>query len=290
MKIAVLGASGKSGALVVARLCEAGHQVTVISRDPAGLQGLDTRIQVSQGDLNDVVAMTAVLASAVRVISVAHAKFTKDLLAALPGDCSVVLTGSVRKYTRLVDPAADDVRAGEAAFLDWLANGGAGVMVHPSMIYGAVGDRNIGRILGLIRRWPRILPLVLPLPGGGRNTVQPIFADDFSDAIVAAATATDPLPSRIDIVGPVAIPYATMVRECAGALGRRAFILPVPVWAFVVLSKIVRLVGIHLPFTAQEFARGAEDKRFDPAPMIKSLGVTPRSFAQGVRDKIAREG
>jgi len=50
------------------------------------------------------------------------------------------------------------------------------------------------------------------------------------------------------------------------------------------------LVGIRLPFTAQEFARGVEDKRFDPAPMIKALGVTPRTFAQGVRDKIFREG
>ena len=290
MKIAILGASGKSGALVVARLCEAGHHVTAISRDPARLKGLDTRAQVARGDLTDVAGMTAVLASADRVISVAHAKFTEDLLAALPGDCAVVLTGSVRKYTGLVDPAADDVRAGEAAFLNWLADSGTGVMVHPSMIYGAVGDRNVGRILDLIRRWPRIFPLVLPLSGGGKNTVQPVFADDFADAVVAAATAIDSLPPTIDIVGPVAIPYRTMVRECAGALGRRAFIIPVPVRALVVLANVAGLVGIRLPFTAQEFARGVEDKRFDPAPMIKALGVTPRTFAQGVRDKIVREG
>jgi len=81
-----------------------------------------------------------------------------------------------------------------------------------------------------------------------------------------------------------------MVRECAGALGRRAFIIPVPVGALVVLANVAGLVGIRLPFTAQEFARGVEDKRFDPAPMIKALGVTPRTFAQGVRDKIVREG
>jgi nucleoside-diphosphate-sugar epimerase len=290
MKIVILGASGKSGALVVARLCETGHQVTAVSRDPARLKGLDTRAQVAKGDLTDVAAMTAVLATADRVISVAHARFTGDLVAALPGDCAVVLTGSVRKYTQLIDPAADEVRAAEAAFLEWLADGGTGVMVHPSMIYGAVGDRNVGRILRLIRRWPRMLPVVLPLPEGGRNTVQPVFADDFADAVVAAATSSDPLPPTIDIVGPVAIPYSTLVGECARALGRRAFIVPVPVWALVVLAKVAGLLGIRLPFTAAEFARGVEDKRFDPAPMIKTLGVTPRSFAQGVRDKIAREG
>ncbi|MBT3397215.1 MAG: NAD(P)H-binding protein, partial [Alphaproteobacteria bacterium] len=207
MKIAVIGASGKSGNLVVARLCDDDHKVTAISRDPARLAGLDPRAQTATGDLTDVPAMTAVLATADRVINLAHARFTEDLLAALPRGSSVVLTGSVRKYTRLVDPAADDVRAGEAAFLGWLKGGGNGVMVHPSMIYGAAGDRNVGRILGVMGRWPRILPMVLPLPGGGRNTVQPVFADDFADAVVAAATATDLLPPTVDIVGPAPIRY-----------------------------------------------------------------------------------
>jgi len=290
MKIAVIGASGKSGALVVARLCKGGHQVTVISRDPARLTGIDPRAQTATGDLTDVPAMTAVLATADRVINLAHARFTGKLLAAMPRGSSVVLTGSVRKYTQLVDPAAGDVRTGEAVFLRWLADGGTGIMVHPSMIYGAAGDRNVGRILGVMGRWPGILPMVLPLPGGGRNTVQPVFADDFADAVVAAVTATDPLPPTIDIVGPVPIPYSTLVGECARALGRRAIILPVPVWALVALAKIAGLVGIRLPFTGAEFARGTEDKRFDPAPMIQALGVTPRTFAQGVRDKVAREG
>jgi nucleoside-diphosphate-sugar epimerase len=290
MRIAVFGASGKSGALVVSRLCDRGHDVVALSRDPARRELPDSRAKTATADLTDSPGMAAVLAGIDRVVSLAHARFTEGLLVALPATCSgVVLTGSVRLYTQLTDDAADDVRAGEEAFLRWRKSGGLGVMLHPSMIYGAAGDRNVGRILAVIRRWPRALPLVLPLPGGGRHTVQPVFADDFADAVAVAASATGTLPATLDIVGPEAISYAAMVRECAAALGRRATIVPAPVWAFGAAANVLGMVGIHLPFTSQEFARGAENKAFDPGPMTKTLGVFPRAFGQGVREKIARE-
>ena len=290
MRIAVFGAGGKSGALVVSRLCDKGHHVVALSRDPARLEQPDSRAQTATADLTDSAGLAAVLADADRVVSLAHARFTGDLLAALPAACSgVVLTGSVRIYTQLTDAAADDVRAGEKAFLRWRESGGPGVMLHPSMIYGAAGDRNVGRMLAAIRRWPTALPLVLPLPGGGRHTVQPVFADDFADAVSVAASATGTLPATLDVVGPEAISYAAMVRECAAALGRRATIVAAPVWAFGAAEKILGMVGFRLPITSQEFARGAENKAFDPGPMTKALGVFPRTFGQGVRDKLARE-
>lgn len=289
MRIAVIGASGRSGGLVIDRLGALRHEVIAISRDPARLAGLRGRAEVRVADLQSRSTVTAALTGADRVISLAHARFTADLLLALPETCSgVVLTGSVRKYTRLADSAADTVRAGEAAFLAYREAGAAGVMLHPSMIYGAPGDRNVGRILGLIQRWPKALPLVLPLPGGGRHTVQPVFADDFADAVAAAVIATGPLPATVDIVGPEPIRYADMVRECAKAVGRTARILPAPLWALTGLAKSSSAVGIRLPFSPAELARGAEDKRFDPTPMGAALGVIPRPFSQGVRDKLER--
>ena len=290
MRIAVFGASGKSGALVVSRLCDRGHHVVALSRDPGHREQPDSRAETATADLTDSAQLAAVLADIDRVVSLAHARFTADLLAVLPAACSgIVLTGSVRIYSQLTDAAAADVRAGEEAFLRWRKSGGLGVMLHSSMIYGTAGDRNVGRILAVIRRWPRPLPLVLPLPDGGRHTVQPVFADDFADAVAVAASAPGTLPATLDVVGPEAISYAAMVRECAAALGRRATIVPAPVWAFGAAAKVLAMVGIRLPFTSEEFARGAEDKAFDPGPMTKALGVVPRTFGQGVRDKIARE-
>ncbi len=289
MKIAVIGASGKSGGLVVDRLYALKHEVIAISRDPARLAGLQGRAEIRVADLQIQSTVTAALAGTQRVINLAHARFTQNLLRGLPDGCAgVVLTGSVRKYTRLEDTAADAVRTAEAAFLAYRDAGGVGVMLHPSMIYGAPGDRNVGRILRLIRRWPKVLPLVLPLPGGGGHTVQPVFADDFADAVVAAVSAPGGLPATVDIVGPEPIRYADMVRECARALGRTARIVPAPLWALSGLAKFSSAVGIRLPFSPEEFARGTEDKRFDPGSMIATLSVIPRPFAQGVRDKLER--
>ncbi len=50
-------------------------------------------------------------------MSLVHAGHAATVLDSLPGSCRrVVLTGSVRRYSRLPDAAADAVRDGAAAF------------------------------------------------------------------------------------------------------------------------------------------------------------------------------
>ena len=52
---------------------------------------------------------------------------------------------------------------------------------------------------------------------------------------------------------------------------------------------VAQAAGVRLPFKPAELRRATESKRFDPAPMQRRLGVTPRSFEDGVREKLARE-
>jgi nucleoside-diphosphate-sugar epimerase len=199
-----------------------------------------------------------------------------------------VLTGSVRRSTTLFDAAADGVRRGEAAFRAWVGKGGRGTMLHPSMIYGAPDDRNIGRLLRFVRRWPRALPLLVPLPGGGRHTVQPVYFEDFVAALAAAVTPSAALPLDVEVVGPEPMPYRDVVRACADALGRRATIVPVPLTLLAAAARIATALGLQVPFTVAELRRGTEAKRFAVGPMRTHLGVTPRPFADGVREKVAR--
>ena len=81
------------------------------------------------------------------------------VIEAAPPDARLVLLGSTRKFTRWPDAHGNGVLAGEAAFL---ASGRAGVMLHPTMIYGAQGEDNVQRLAALLRRVP-----IVPLPGGG---------------------------------------------------------------------------------------------------------------------------
>jgi nucleoside-diphosphate-sugar epimerase len=284
--VALLGASGKTGRYVAARLVRDGHRVVAVGRSAERLSRIEATVEARIADLEDAASVRAALADAETVVSLAHARFAAAVLGALPPACRrVVLTGSTRKFTRLPDPAADAVRAGEAAFL---ASGRPGVMLHPSMIYGAPDDRNVNRLLRLFRRWPRFLPVVVPLPDGGRPLVQPVFVDDVVEAFAAAVARPDPTGASIVVAGPDAIPYAEFVRACAAAVGRRARILPVPSALPIGVARLMAAVGLRPPFGAAELRRAAETKRFDIAPLRDRLGVAPRPFAEGLRLKLER--
>ena len=279
--IAILGATGKTGRYLVTRLCDEGHDVTAIGRSAARLAAIDPRARAAIADIDDPATLGAALAGADAIVSCAHARFTEAVLAVLPASCQrLVLTGSTRCFSSLPDPAADMVRAGEAAFL---ASGVKGVMLHPSMIYGAPDDRNVNRLLRLVRCYT-----VIPLPNGGRHLVQPVFVDDVVAALAAAITRPEAPGPSIVVAGPAPISYADMLRACAAALDRRVTILPVPTALLSAGARTAAAMGIKIPFDAAEIRRAAEDKRFDVGPLASRLGVTPRPFDEGLHLKLER--
>ena len=288
MNVAILGATSKTGRYVVPALCDRGHAVVAIGRDAARLAALDRRARTVRADITKAEELRAALSGADCVASLAHARHTAEVLAALPANCRrIVLTGSLRKLTALPDPAADAVRAGEALFL---AAQRPGVMLHPSMIYGAPEDRNINRILGLLRRFPQWLPIPLPLPDGGRHTVQPVFVDDVVAAMVAAIEMPGADTLSIAVAGPRPITYRDMVETCAAALGRRVLVIPVPLPALSAAARAFAAAGLRPPFDAAELTRATEDKSYDISALIERLGVTPRPFAEGLGTALARRG
>jgi nucleoside-diphosphate-sugar epimerase len=285
MKIALLGATSKTGRYVVPVLCDHGHAVTAIGRDPTKLGSLDRRARTMQADITDAASLRTALADAECVASLAHARNAAEILAALPDGCRVVLTGSVRKFTQLDDPAADAVRDGEAKLL---ASGRTGVMLHPSMIYGAPEERNVNRILDLFARFPSGLPIPVPLPDGGRHTVQPVFVDDMVAAMVAAIEKPEADGAPIVVAGPRPITYREMVERCAAALGRRVVVLPFPLSLIKSGLGIASRIGLKMPFSALELTRATENKAFDVSPLAQRLGVQPRAFEDGLAAVLAR--
>ncbi len=276
----VIGATGKTGRLLVARLLSQGHQVIAVGRDAgrlAGLSGARTRV----ADLEDPSALRAALEGGTIVIGCAHARFIPAILAAAPETLTrLVLLGSTRKFSRIPDAGAQAVRRGEAAFLD---SGLPGVILHPTMIYGAEGENNVGRMIAAVGAFP-----VLPLPGGGRALVQPIHVDDVVEAIVAAATLPGAPGAPIVIAGPTPMAVADMVRACARAVGRRVVIVPVPAGLAVAAARLTALLPERLRVSPDEVRRLAEDKAFDTEGMRARLGVSPVDFETGLARSLRR--
>ena len=132
----VIGASGRSGLTLSRGLLTDGHALVPVVRDLAKWHATGLAGEPRQADLRQPDALAAALEGAVRIVSCAHARHTAAILAAAPPSARLVLLGSTRKFTRWPDAHGNGVLAGEAALL---ASGRSGVMLHPTMIYGAQG-------------------------------------------------------------------------------------------------------------------------------------------------------
>jgi len=264
--IALVGASGRSGAALARSLS---RPFRAVVRDAGKWRALGIPSELRVADLHDPEALCGALAGARLVVSCAHARHAPALLAAT--DAPLVLLGSTRRYSRWPDAHGDGVRLGEAALI---AAGRPGMILHPTMIYGAQGENNVRRLAGLMRRLP-----VLPLPGGGRSLVQPIHQDDVTRCLLAAIELSHTMPRALTIAGPEALTYRNLCAAIARAAGLRPRpVLPVPARLLMALSPLIRpRIG------PDEIRRLTEDKAFDIAPMRETLGVTPIPLAEGLR-------
>jgi len=259
--IIVIGASGRTGRALMQALPDA----TPMVRHPAKYPG--ARV----ADITDAAALRAALAGATRIISTAHARHAAAIIAAAPPDARFVFLGSTRRFSRWPDAHGDGVRAGEAAFL---ASRRAGVMLHPTMIYGAQGEDNVQRLAALMRRLP-----VLPLPGGGAALVQPIHQSDVTACVLAALEHGQ---GAITIAGPEPLAYAAFcaaVARAAGLSPRR--VVPIPAALLIAASPLSLLPGLPRIRPA-EIRRLTENKAFDITEMRQVLGVSPVPLPEGL--------
>lgn len=187
----------------------------------------------------------------------------------------MVLLGSTRKFTHWPDAHGNGVIAGETALL---ASGRSGVMLHPTMIYGAQGEDNVQRLAKLMRKLP-----VLLLPGGGKFLVQPIHQSDVTRCIRAALDQPWPQPRSLVIAGPEPMAYADFARAVgvAAGLGRR-WILPFPAGPMIFAARMAQHASRNPPVRPDEIRRLMEDKAFDIADMRQILGVEPIALAKGL--------
>ncbi len=268
----MLAAGGKSGAIAAEALLEAGFAVRAIVRDRNRASGAPARAELV------VAADAAAQAKACRgvssLVSCAPAEGTLALLAALqPPLPHCVLLGSTRRYTAFPDARAQSVIALEHAFG---ALGSPGVLLYPTMIYGARGENNVQRIAALCRFG------IVPLPAGGRSLIQPVHTKDLAAAIVAAVTRRTVSAQPLVIAGPEPLPYAAFVRAVARAAGRKVRVLGVPLQVAFALGALTAVVPGLPKVTRAEIRRLVEDKDFDISPARDLLGFSPMSLDAGL--------
>lgn len=208
-----------------------------------------------------------------KVVSCAHARYTDSILKACEPGTPIVLTGSTWRFSKVPNPAADEVRAAERLFL---ASGHPGVMLHSTMIYGGCQERNVQRLLSLLKRFP-----IIPIPGGGRQLVRPIYIDDLVECIFRAVQKVWDAPRVFAVAGP-AITWRDMAAACAQAKGLRTVFVTIPTPPAIALLEFLRLMGVGAP-SPDILRRFSESAEFSTEEMTWLLGVDARPFEEGIK-------
>jgi nucleoside-diphosphate-sugar epimerase len=269
VQVHVIGATGRSGRALCRSLMADRIAVVPVVRNAAKCPG--ARI----ADITDTPRLRDALRDATHIVSTAHARYAGAVIDAAAPSAQLTFLGSTRKFTRWPDAHGSGVIAGEAAFL---ASGRNGVMLHPTMIYGAQGEDNVQRLAALLRRLPFV-----PLPGGGRALVQPIHQDDVTRAIRATLGRSWNGPYSLVIAGPVPLPYADFVRAIAAATGQRMpSVIAIPAASLMALGTLLRYIPFIPRIRPEEIRRLMEDKSFDVQPMVDALGFKPMPLEEGL--------
>ena len=273
--IHVLGASGRSGATLCHALLATGVTPIPIVRSTEKWRATAIPLIARIADLTDPASLHEALSDAQVIVSTAHARYAPAIIAAAPPAARLILLGSTRKFTRWPDAHGNGVLAGEHAFF---SADRSGVMLHPTMIYGARGEDNVQRLAALLRRIP-----VLPLPGGGKALVQPIHQDDLTTAIIAAISRDWDGPHSLVLAGPEPISYAGFVRAIARAAQLKPpRIVAIPTPPLIAAAPLTRLLPLLPTIRATEIRRLLEDKAFDIAPARQALGFSPMTLEEGL--------
>lgn len=114
VRIAVLGATGRTGRLFVERALDAGHEVAALARDPGTLGLSHPRLRVVAGDVTDGEKVRALVSEADAVVSALGPtkRGPADVCSAATANVLAAMEGAPRRYV-VVSGAGLDVSGDE---------------------------------------------------------------------------------------------------------------------------------------------------------------------------------
>lgn len=277
-RVLLIGATGFTGQRLYARLKDVADVVCLVRRD-ADISVLGAQAQCIVGDLVDTQSLQKACAGVTDVICTASLGFghAEELVRVLEEAHieRAVFVSTTGLFTRL-NPESKAVRKQaerliQQSALNW-------TILRPTMIYGRKGDRNMERVVRLVKRWP-----VVCIPGSGRALQQPVHVDDVAGAIVSAWGKKVAERRIYTISGAAPLTFRDVLKQTADALNKRIFVLSVPVWLTVFVLRLYEGVVYTPKIKVEQVLRLQEDKVFPHTEASQDLDFKPRAFQDGVR-------
>lgn len=152
-------------------------------------------------------------------------------------------------------------------------------ILRPTLIYGNGRDKNVSEIAAMIRRFK-----MFPLFGAASGKRQPIHARDVAAASVLASQSVTAIGKTYNISGGETLTYREMVRRIFDALGSRAITPTVPLAAFRLALRAMRVIPRFRQWTPDMAMRMNADQAFDHSDAARDFGFAPGPFDLAPQD------
>ena len=283
MKVLVTGATGFTGSRLVPLLLKNGFEVRVFVRPTSDRSPLSPlEVEWVTGDLANPESFTAALRGVDALINIASLGFghAESILKSMKeaGVKRGLFISTTAIFTQL-NAGSKSVRlAAEEAIQ---ASGLDYTILRPTMIYGSKRDRNMWRLIRLLRITP-----IMPIFGDGESLQQPIFVDDVAEAVLLALQTDATIGKSYNIAGKAPLTYNQVIDTVTSTLGKRVWKLHLPYMPIVRMLQFTERMKLRLPIKAEQVLRLNENKAFSYEEAQRDFGFNPRSFEEGIRAEV----
>jgi NADH dehydrogenase len=267
--VTVFGGSGFVGAQIVRALARKGARVRVAVRNPGRgyrlrMLGDVGQIEVVQANLRDDASVARALDGAEGCINAVAVLFEtgRQTYEALHvnGAARVARLARAAGALRFVQISAIGADAGSAAaYARTKAAGEAAVrevfpeavILRPSVVFGPE-DKFFNRFAEMAAMAP-----ALPLIGGGRTRMQPVFVADVGQACANAIGSEEAAGKTFELGGPEVFTFRQLMALVLAVTQRRRLLVPVPWPAAQLLGRagdLAASLGLTPPITSDQVA------------------------------------
>jgi uncharacterized protein YbjT (DUF2867 family) len=293
--IAITGGTGFIGSHLVRLVLDSGRRVRVLARRPGrGYDLARAGAELVRGDILDPRSLEQGFDGAEAVIHLVGIIVEKgaNTFEAVHhrGTANVVAAARAAGVKRLVHMSALGTReaarsdyhrtkwrgeeAVRASGLDWTIH-------RPSLVYGE-GPDFVSRFVSIIRWSP-----VLPVPGDGRNLLQPVWVGDVAACFLQSVAKPETVGRAYELGGPRPCTLDEVLDEVMAVLGKRRPRVHVPIRLLNPQLAVLEKVLPNPPATRDQLLMLLEDNVCDTGPMRRDFDVEMPSLRKGLERVLA---
>jgi uncharacterized protein YbjT (DUF2867 family) len=298
--ICVFGGTGFLGRGLVRRLAAEGATLRIAVRSPdwarSVLRAADLdRVTVLRADVRDPASVAAAVAGVDAVVNVVSAYVEKRGVSFesvhVQGARTLAQEAAAAGVARLVlvsgigaDPQSKSpyIRArGRGELVVRQAFPGA-TIVRPSAMFGP-GDALFGTLADIARLRP-----VVPLIGGGRARLQPVYVEDVAEGIVRMLADRESAGRTYELAGPGVYTLRELVGFALRLIDKRRLLVPVPFAVAEIQARLFELLPSPPLTTGQVDLLRVDNLASGALPGFRDLDIRPKAVEDIVPTYIGR--